>query len=75
MQLAAINALYDEQHKAKPYHDGLFRIWGEKRTPLTPFHYREGVTLWISREDLTPGDDFLRQGLATSNGQGSGGVE
>lgn len=64
MQIAAINARYDEIHKDKPFHDGIGLIWDEKRTPLTPFHYRDGVSIWLSKDDLTPDDDFLRQSVA-----------
>lgn len=59
MQLEAVKGLYGERHKKQPYHDGKFLIWGEHRTKLTPFHYTDGVTIWLSREDLTPDDDFL----------------
>lgn len=63
MQLAAANRRYDQLHKEKPFHDGTFRIWMEKPSQLTPFHYRDGVTIWISEEDLTSADDddFLEQ--------------
>ena len=61
MQLAAANRLYDLRHKDKPYHDGLRRFWAEEPSRLTPFHYRDGVTIWMSKDDLTPDDDFLGQ--------------
>ena len=68
MQLAAVNAMYDELHRERPFHDGTFRFWQEKRTPLTPFHYRDGVSIWLSRDDLTPDDDFLGQGVSRAEG-------
>lgn len=61
MQLAAINAMYDDHYKGREYHDGTFTVFLEKRTALTPFHVREGVTLWLSPHDLSPDDDFLGQ--------------
>lgn len=61
MQLAAANRMYDLLHEAKPYHDGTFRLFAEEPSRLTPFHYRDGVTIWISKDDLTPDDDFLAQ--------------
>ena len=30
-----------------------------KPTTATPFHVRDGVTLWVSETDLSPDDDFL----------------
>lgn len=53
------NRLYDQRHEKKPYHDGTERIWTEKSTPFTPFHYRDGVHIWVSVDDLTPDDDFI----------------
>lgn len=61
MQLAAANRRYDKIHENAPYHDGFFRLWSENPSAITPFHYREGVTIWLSKEDLTPDDDFLAQ--------------
>lgn len=61
MQLAAVNAMYDDLHREKPFHDGTERIWTAERSALTPFHYRDGVSIWLSETDLTPDDDFLGQ--------------
>lgn len=64
MAEAAANARYDQLHEAKPYHDGTFNLWSKDRSPLFPFHYRDGVTIWVSPDDLTPEDDFLDDGPA-----------
>lgn len=64
MQSAAVNAMYDDLHEKRPYHDGLFKVFGEKRSAMTPFHVREGVSIFVSREDYSPDDDFLGQSLA-----------
>ncbi|WP_436702414.1 hypothetical protein [Nocardioides sp. BYT-33-1] len=61
MQQAAVVAMYEDLHKDRPFHDGLFRIWMKERSAMTPFHYAEGVSIWLSREDLTPDDDWLGQ--------------
>jgi hypothetical protein len=61
MQLEAVKRRYAELHKDRPYHDGTRVIWAEKPSRLTPFHFSDGVTFWLSREDLTPDDDFLAQ--------------
>lgn len=62
MFLKWVQARYKKIHEKAPYHDGTFRIWDKERTTITPFHYDEGVHLWLSREDLSPDDDFLEQG-------------
>lgn len=61
MQLEAARRRYEQLHEDKPFHDGTFRLWSEKWSRLTPFHYSDGVTIWLSRDDLTPDDDFLNQ--------------
>ena len=61
MQLDAAKRRYEEIHKALPYHDGSFKRWAEKPSLGFPFHHSDGVTIWMSREDLTPDDDFLAQ--------------
>ena len=50
---------YRKKHEKRPWHDGTFRIWAETYSPVTPFHYTDGVTIWVSRENLTPDDDFI----------------
>lgn len=67
MYLAAAEARYRELHQAKPYHDGTFTRWSEDRSALFPFHYDDGVTIYLSRSDDTPDDDFLDQGLTSTS--------
>lgn len=50
---------YEKLHEKRPWHDGLFRVWAEEYSPLTPFHFMDGVSIWVSREDLSPDDNFL----------------
>ena len=61
------NRQYDEMHGKRPYHDGSFpdsaSEWSEHYSLARPFHFRDGVTISVSAEDLTPDDDFLRQSL------------
>ena len=52
-------AKYDELHKAAPYHDGTFTKWGRERSKKTPYHYRDGVKIWVADTDLSPHDHFL----------------
>ena len=63
MEREAAERAYDELHKAKPFHDGIFKNWSPEWTPETQYHYRDGVTIWVSQHDLTPDDDFLGQSL------------
>lgn len=59
MELAAAQAKYAEIHEAKPFHDGSFELWSEKRTKSHPYRYDEGVTVWVAETDLNPHDHFL----------------
>lgn len=59
MALAAANWMYDAKHEDAPYHNGHFTQWSSTRSEEYPFHYRDGVHIWVSREDLTPEDDFI----------------
>lgn len=61
MEQAAAAAFYDELHKDLPYHEGNFRLWRKERSHETPFHYLDGVRIWVSPEELDPEDDFLRK--------------
>ncbi len=62
MQLLYAKRRWEELHEEKPYHDGTFSVWSEKATERTPFHFQDGVTVWLSQHDLTPDDNFLEQG-------------
>ena len=59
MALAAAKWQYDRIHEELPFHDGSFKVWRAERTDRTPYHYLDGVRLWVSVNDLTPDDDFL----------------
>jgi hypothetical protein len=59
MALQSAEAKYDELHKDLPFHDGTFSNWSVDRSRQAPFHYRDGVSLWVADIDLTPDDDFL----------------
>ncbi|MDF9716032.1 hypothetical protein [Nocardioides sp. ChNu-99] len=55
----ATEALYAQLHKDAPYHDGTEESWAKDRSPDHPFHYSDGVTIWIADEDVNPDDRFL----------------
>lgn len=63
MELAAAEWRYDQRHKDRPYHDGTFptdrRKWAKERSRKHPFHYRDGVDIWIAAKDVNPHDHFL----------------
>jgi hypothetical protein len=59
MALASAEATYDDLHKDLPFHDGTFKSWAPERSKQAPFHYRDGVSIWVTSIDLTPEDDFL----------------
>lgn len=62
MALAAVRHKYEALHNDQPWHDGTFTLWADKRSDDYPFHYLDGVEIWVSPEDLTPEDDFLGTG-------------
>ncbi len=59
MERAAAEWRYDAIHEDEPYHDGTFKNFSAVRTIDTPYHYRDGVNVWVAKHDLTPDDDFL----------------
>lgn len=68
---AAAQRRFDEIHEDTPWHDGTYTVFTAKPTTATPFHYMDGVTLWVSSKDLSPDDDFLGD-LVTSRPPSSG---
>lgn len=55
----AANWLFDEIHADKPFHNGAGE-YSAKRSRAFPYHYRDGVNVWVSSEDHDPDGDFLR---------------
>lgn len=45
------------KHKDKPFHDGDFQSWAKEPSNSHPYHFEDGVRVWVSRDD--PGPDFL----------------
>jgi hypothetical protein len=50
---------YGELHKDKPFHDGTEKRWADAATPKVPFHFRDGVRVYVAPVDLHPDDNFL----------------
>jgi hypothetical protein len=63
MQLEAVKRLYVLRHSKKKYHDGSFpedlSEWREEPSEEYPFSFADGVSFWLSREDLTPDANWL----------------
>lgn len=59
MSQKAAQWMWESKHEKEPYHDGSFTNWAKDRSSQFPFHRDDGVTIWVSRLDLTPDDDFI----------------
>lgn len=59
MNEAAARHRYEELHRERPFHDGSFSRWSKERTESTPFHFQDGVEVYVSLTDDNPDDDFL----------------
>lgn len=73
MEAAAANHRYDQLHEALQFHDGTFTHWAKHAGPETPYHYRDGVTIWVSTVDLDPEATYFQresddQGEAVNDG-------
>jgi hypothetical protein len=68
MQLEAVKRLYSLRHQEKQYHDGSFPAdlskWAKEPSRDYPFHFADGVSFWMSREDRTPDEDWLGESVA-----------
>lgn len=65
MERAGAEAAYEARHEKRPYHDGSFTRWGEKRSREFPYRYNEGVTVGAAEVDLTPWDEFTTKTKAS----------
>lgn len=63
METEAAQARYRDLHEAAPYHDGTFpddpSAWSATRSETHPYHFGEGVTIWVAPVDLNPHDHFI----------------
>lgn len=59
MATAQANAEYERLHAEAPFHDGTFREWAKEPSEFTPYRFNDGVTIWVSDQNLTPEDPFL----------------
>jgi hypothetical protein len=62
MAATAARWMYDDLHSEESgmrYHDGSHKVWSRHRSAAFPFDANDGVSIWVSTEDLTPDDNFL----------------
>ena len=67
-ELAVAERTFDHLHKDAPWHDGSFQVWRKEFSPETPWHYKDGTTLYLSEVDENPDDHFLTDKLASPLG-------
>lgn len=58
-ELAVAERLFDALHEDEPWHDGSFTVWAKEFSPATPWHYRDGTTVYLAETDENPDDLFL----------------
>lgn len=63
MTVEYARAMYDQRHDKLQFHDGTFPAdlsqWSTVRDDAHPYHYKAGVRISGSLEDLNPHDHFL----------------
>lgn len=72
MALAWVQHRWSQLHgegSMERFHDGTSTNWGPNRSDALPYAADDGRTLWVSTEDLTPDDDFLRSGQSEGQEQ------
>lgn len=70
MELAAADRKWESLHKDRPFHDGSFKSWRVERSDSHPYHYTDGVRLWVAEVDYEPDGDWLSTpGLAEESAE------
>lgn len=59
MGLKAAERQYDKLHEDTPFHDGTFKSWRKEFSRSHPYHYLDGVQIWMAQVDVQPWDEFL----------------
>ncbi len=60
MERDAAMARWRSLHEEMPWHDGTFKDWSKERSEQYPYHRDSGVTIYVTAEDMSPDDDFLK---------------
>jgi hypothetical protein len=69
MDLKAAERKWASLHADRPFHDGSFRSWAKEFSDSHPFHFNDGVLVWVSDVDYSPADQFLRSEYAPLPGR------
>ncbi len=59
MEEASARRRYSDLHGDRPWHDGTFTNWSSEATEATPYHFEDGVEVYVAETDLAPDDKFL----------------
>ena len=51
---------YGELHDKAQFHDGTFKVWANKSTDATPYHFSDGTSIIATAVDYAPDDEFLK---------------
>jgi hypothetical protein len=76
MQLEAAKARYEQIHSERPFHDGTltpdghFARWSKTRSADYPYHWSDGVGIFLAPVDLGLGGDFLEMGSVAEQAPG-----
>jgi hypothetical protein len=70
MERDAASRRYESLHEERPFHDGSFKRWSKDLSPSTPYHFRDGVTIWVAATDVNPEDNFLNNATPTGGEHG-----
>lgn len=56
---AAADRRYGAKHEKQPFHNGRDVGWSKDSAKHAPYHFREGVRVYVAPFDVNPEDDFL----------------
>jgi hypothetical protein len=59
MERRGAERMYELLHADRPYHDGTFTEWVKEPSRSHPYHFNDGVTIWVAASDVAPDDKFL----------------
>jgi len=59
MEHAAAERRYKKLHEALPFHDGTFESWAKEASRSHPYHFLDGVRIYVAPADVNPDDAFL----------------
>lgn len=71
MELAAADRRYRALHEEMSYHNGTFDDWAKKASKSHPYHFMDGVRLYVSETEDTS-EDFLSPQRAEHEGGDDG---